>query len=88
MISSEEHDSNRVSDSDEEQEDQRRPKKRCRCSPRCYRTLAYSTRRRHYAKANPAEMLPSGSSDDEPETDVDMYGAQTVPRPECMSLTR
>ncbi|KIK78895.1 hypothetical protein PAXRUDRAFT_16629 [Paxillus rubicundulus Ve08.2h10] len=42
--------------------------KRCRHSPHCYQFLKPETRRRHYATANAAEILPSDyGSDDDPQ---------------------
>ncbi|KIK90811.1 hypothetical protein PAXRUDRAFT_800236 [Paxillus rubicundulus Ve08.2h10] len=47
--------------------------KRCRHSPHCYQFLKPETRRRHYAIANPVEILPSdyGSDDDPAESGSD-----------------
>jgi hypothetical protein len=40
----------------------RQRRKRCRCSPGCFKKLAYSTRLRHYRLANVRDILPSDGS--------------------------
>jgi hypothetical protein len=40
----------------------RQRRKRCRCSSRCFKKLAYSTRLRHYRLANIQDVLPSDGS--------------------------